>query len=301
MTILPKPGQKNFFNLVFSENKKNKILILVLCSRNYLSHISSKAQKQVWTKASEEFDIIHYVGSSDTSVRELNYIKENSNEYLTIETGDEYSNIARKTLLAFEQVVLNYDFDYIFRTNTSSYINFNNLKGFISNNFEKLDYCGVTSIVEEGDKIASGSGFFLSRENVNLLVENKEEFDYTLPDDVAIARLLKKLGKTPKNSKRKDLKSVPKPSEVFNSLSFHYRCRLDPQYHRILEPLLMKYIHKAEIKINLKIQLRYFLLRAIFFISNIWIFNKIIQKYYSFKFYGELYLGKKVIYQKKQI
>ena len=163
MTTLLKPGQKNFFNLVLFENKKNKILILVLCSRNYLSYISSKAQKQVWSKVSEDFDIIHYVGSLDPSLRDLNYIKENSNEYLTIQTGDEYPNIAKKTLLAFEQAALNYDFDYIFRTNTSSYINFNNLKGFISNNFEKLDYCGVTSIVQEGDKIASGAGFFFKQ------------------------------------------------------------------------------------------------------------------------------------------
>jgi len=130
MTILPKPGQKNFFNLVFSENKKNKILILVLCSRNYLSCISSKAQKQVWNKASEEFDIIHYVGSSDTSVRELNYIKENSNEYLIIQTGDEYSNIGQKTLLAFEQVVLNYDFDYIFVCLSPMYVHYKNWKYF---------------------------------------------------------------------------------------------------------------------------------------------------------------------------
>tara|TARA_Y100000590_G_scaffold462481_1_gene626697 strand:+ start:423 stop:1322 length:900 start_codon:yes stop_codon:yes gene_type:complete len=299
MTTLQKLGQKNFSNLVFYGNKNNKILILVLCSRNYLSHISSKAQKKVWTKASEEFNIIHYVGSLDSTVREMNYIKENSNKYLTIETGDEYSNIARKTLLAFEEVTSSYDFDYIFRTNTSSYINFNNLKGFISDNFEKLDYCGVTSIAEEGDKIASGAGFFLSRENIKLLLQNKEELDENLPDDVAIARMLKKFGKTPNNSKRKDLKSIPSPSEVFNSSSFHYRCRLDPQYHRILEPLLMKYIHKAENKIDLKIQFRYFLLRAIFFTSNIWILNKMLQKYYSFKFYGELHLGKKIIYRSK--
>ena len=53
--------------------------------------------------------------------------------------------------------------------------------------------------VEEGDTIASGAGFFLSRKNVELILTNSDKFDTSLPDDVAIARLLKNLNLTLKS------------------------------------------------------------------------------------------------------
>ena len=41
---------------------------------------------------------------------------------LSLQVSDEYSAISEKTKKAFEWVNENYSFDYIFRTNTSSYI-----------------------------------------------------------------------------------------------------------------------------------------------------------------------------------
>ena len=55
------------------DNNNPKILILVLCSRNYLSFISSKAQQKIWDKHTNNFNIIHFIGHPYTSEREVDY------------------------------------------------------------------------------------------------------------------------------------------------------------------------------------------------------------------------------------
>ena len=246
MKKLLKLGLKSYSNFVKSSLNKPKILVLVLCSRNYLSYVSSRAPKRYGIMPNT-IEVVHYIGRVDKSVREKDYLSNFSKDYLIINTDDSYSNIAKKTLLAFENVLNNYSFDYLFRSNTSSYLNFKKLISFTEENLKDLQYCGVTLTAQEGDKIASGAGIFLSRKNIELLVESKYNIDFSLPDDVAIARVLKK-SITPSESIRYDLKDVPKPKSVHFSSQFHYRCRLDPDYPRLLEPLLLSF-YQEQIKL----------------------------------------------------
>ena len=281
------------------DNNNPKVLTLVLCSRNYLSFISSKAQQKIWGKYVNDFNILHFIGHPYSSEREVDYVSEQKNNYLVLNTDDGYPNLAKKTLLAFDWAISNLDFDYLFRTNTSSFVDFKKLHKSSKSNHTNLEYSGVVLDVVEGDTIASGAGFFLSKKNVELILNNKEKFDATLPDDVAIARLLKKFEILPSSLIRKDLKKVPKPNSVYQSDHFHYRCRLDPQYHRILEPQLLKYLNRVSEKKGIVSLIYYCFLVTIFKISNIKIVYKIVQKFYSYKFYGEIYLGGKLIFSKK--
>ena len=282
------------------ENNKPKVLTLVLCSRNYLSFISSKAQQKIWEKYVNDFNILHFIGHPYSSEREVDHVSEQKDNYLVLDTDDGYPNLAKKTLLAFDWAISNLEFDYLFRTNTSSFVDFKKLHRFFKSNHNNLDYSGVVLDVVEGDTIASGAGFILSRKNVELILNNKDKFDATLPDDVAIARLLRKFEILPSNLIRKDLKKVPKPNSIFQSEHFHYRCRLDPQYHRILEPRLMKYLNRVSQKKGIVSLIYYCLLVTIFRISNIKIVYKIVQKFYSYKFYGEINLGDKLIFSNKK-
>jgi len=283
------------------DNNNPKVLTLVLCSRNYLSFISSKAQQKIWGKYVNDFNILHFIGHPYSSEREVDYVSEQKNNYLVLNTDDGYPNLAKKTLLAFDWAISNLEFDYLFRTNTSSFVDFKKLHKFSKSNHKNLEYSGVVLDVVEGDTIASGAGFFLSKKNVELILNNKEKFDATLPDDVAIARLLKKFEILPSSLIRKDLKKVPKPNSVYQSDHFHYRCRLDPQYHRILEPQLLKYLNRVSEKKGIVSLIYYCFLVTIFKISNIKIVYKIVQKFYSYKFYGEINLGDKLIFSKKNI
>jgi len=300
MKKLQKLGLKNYFNL--NEIEKNpKVLVLVLCSRNYLSYLSSKVQKKIWKEHYKDFQIVHFIGHKYHDQREVDYVGDNDNEYLVIDTKDDYYNIAKKTYLALDCINSNYEYDFIFRTNTSSYINFKILKDFVKQNFQNLDYNGSILKAVEGDTIASGAGIFLSKKNVELILENSAFFDESLPDDVAISRTLKKFNIVPKDLNRIDLKVVPSPKTVFNNTDFHYRCRLDPNYHRLLEPSLMRYLVKATNKIGLTTYFHYFVLKLTFAVSNNQLIKKIIQKYYSYKFYGEIFLGSNLIYSNKKI
>lgn len=300
MKKLQKHGPKNYSNL--NEIEKNpKVLVLVLCSRNYLSFISSKVQKKIWKKHYKDFQVIHFIGQKYHDQRESDYVGHNEKEYLVVDTKDDYYNIAKKTFLALDNINSNYDYDFVFRTNTSSHINFKILKEYVKKNFQHLDYSGSRLKVAEGDTIASGAGIFLSKKNVELILENSSYFDESLADDVAISRALKQFNIFPKDVSRTDLKFVPSPKSVINNSDFHYRCRLDPNYHRLLEPPLMRYLAKATNKIGVTTYFHYFVLKFTFAISNIQLIKKIIQKYYSYKFYGEIFLGSNLIYSNKKI
>ena len=52
----------------------------------------------------------------------------------------------------------------------------------------------------------------------------------------------------------------------------------------------MRYLAKATKKIGLTTYFHYFVLKLTFAISNIKLLKKILQKYYSFKFYGEIFM-----------
>ena len=95
MKKLQKLGPKNYSNL--NEIKKNpKVLVLVLCSRNYLSFLSSKVQKKIWKEHLKDFQIIHFIGQKYRDQRELDYVGDKDSEYLVVDTNDDYYNIAKK-------------------------------------------------------------------------------------------------------------------------------------------------------------------------------------------------------------
>jgi hypothetical protein len=95
--------------------------------------------------------------------------------------------ILDKTIKAFEYCLANYDFDYIVRTNNSSFWDINVLS---NRGFET-----VSAIMGEyyGTYYPSGSGMILPRNNVIQLVSNKHLFNYNTHDDVAIGEVMNKL------------------------------------------------------------------------------------------------------------
>lgn len=240
------------------------------------------------------------MGTKELNEREKSYIETNNKEYLFLNTEDSYSNLAKKTLMAFQEIYKNYEFDFIFRTNTSSFIDLKILENYLNFESNNLSYSGKITETKEGFTFASGAGFFISKQNISILLKNKELFDETLPDDVAIAKTLSQHMIFPTNLSRVDLKNVPNPRTIKENKEFHYRCRLDPQFHRFLEPLLFKYLNfVSKDKSIISKQFAYIFVKLLFNFSNIKINRKLIQKYYSYKFYGELQIGNKIIYRMK--
>ena len=116
-------------------NKKSttsnlKILILVLSSKTYPSSRNKKAIKKTWgSNLKDNFEIMFYESG------ETEKIIDNT---LFVETDTSSKNLGYKLLLALDWCTKNTDYDFIFRTNTSSFVNTIELENFISNNLEDL-------------------------------------------------------------------------------------------------------------------------------------------------------------------
>jgi hypothetical protein len=157
---------------------------------------------------------------------------------------DLYSLIGIKTVEAFKASINNFDFDYIYRTNVSSYIDLIKLNEFV-NNKPRDGYYGGAVGTHQGISFASGCGYFLSRDVVNKVLENRKLWDHNLIDDVSLGKLLtKELDIEVQEIGRLDLESANfSQLEIENKSQtiFHYRCKAASPN---LSIKIMKSLHK---------------------------------------------------------
>ncbi len=150
----------------------------------------------------------------------------------TIHTNvpEHYSLIGKKTLEAFEACVENLEFDYIYRTNVSSYLDLPGMNGFIESKPLSNFYAGTIGN-HQGVNFASGSGYFISRDLVIEVIRNQKFWDHNLIDDVSLGKLFEtKLKIGIEEVKRTDIDSTDTLSQKIaesSSVVFHYRCKSD--------------------------------------------------------------------------
>jgi hypothetical protein len=118
----------------------------------------------------------------------------------TVEQGDRiftqvpetYTNIGAKTLAAFRHALDNYRFDFLFRTNTSSYVNRKMLKAFVQTSPNRRYYAGFVGHCD-GISYASGTGIIMSRDLVVAAVKDRH-WNFDQIDDVAIGHSMRRAG-----------------------------------------------------------------------------------------------------------
>lgn len=242
-----------------------RILVLVLAiNKNPWLEIEREGQNATWSKSCpDNVTILRYVGTdryrfiwklidkswkvnqrvSDFSkgkwrIFSINWvlkIRKNKGTQLNLNEGeivthvpDIYSLIGEKTLDAFQACYENLDFDYIFRTNVSSYIDLEALRFFLKDKPRDNFYAGAIGNLH-GVSFASGSGYFLSRDLVIKTLENRSFWNHNFIDDVSLGKLLTvNLDIAIKPVGRIDIDST---DLVFNKItenarkSFHYRCK----------------------------------------------------------------------------
>ena len=108
--------------------------------------------------------------------------------------GDEclIPGILYKTVEALSYF-LSFDYDFVWRTNLSSVLDFEGLQrylGTINSSGFYGGYVGKALSVGENIFFASGAGFLMSRDVAEYLVLNKDSLRWDLIDDVAIGALL---------------------------------------------------------------------------------------------------------------
>jgi hypothetical protein len=103
-----------------------------------------------------------------------------------------YLNTNPKTIAGLRHMLDNYAFDYLFRTNTSTYVNRQLLANFVEELPVRRYYGGFIG-ESNGIRYASGTCTLLSRDAVEVIVADPQ-WEYNVIDDVAIGRSMRRAG-----------------------------------------------------------------------------------------------------------
>ena len=211
-----------------------KIATMVISSNTYPAVRNSKMQKNLFLNGSFSNNLTFWYQAGDQ--KQLNGNKFNLIENdLFIDTSDSTLNMGMKTLLAFEWLEQNYEYDFVVRPTPSSYINHDNLVNFIKSNLldDKYIYAGklqsTNNKYKEPIDFISGSTFILNRASVQRILENKNKWDHSYWDDVALSILMSDLNIGYQETERFDVAGNPLGQNIPTSF-YQYRCRADNHY-----------------------------------------------------------------------
>lgn len=191
-----------------------KILILILsCNHPVYKLLANEGINKTWNSIDiDNMPTFFYEGGYKESYRDKSTI------YLT--ESDDYANITKKTIEAFSYCIDNFDFDYIFRTNSSSYVNKYKLLEWLSDKPLNNFYSGIIG-VHNNIKYASGSGYSISKDLVEKILKNKNLIDINDYDDISVGKFLNTdIFPAP----RKDLDCATSIDYEIDKY-FHYRCK----------------------------------------------------------------------------
>jgi hypothetical protein len=166
---------------------------------------------------------------------------------------EDWSLIGLKTIDAFKYVLEHYEFDFLFRTNTSSYVDVPLLKRHLENKASKSLYAGVIGHAFGKMEFASGAGILMSRDVVAQICRQENYWKHGLVDDVALAELVSTFESPPvplEPLPRLDLGSLSMAIETNPQTireNFHFRCKSKSAEETVA---IMKHIHAVKQGVN---------------------------------------------------
>jgi hypothetical protein len=173
---------------------KKVIVLLLTREKDGQFIMTENVIRQTWANnTNKNCEVWYYYGDNPEFKVENNIIR------CPIPEG--FANIGKKTICAFEYL-LNMEFDFILRANSSSYVNIDKLVEYIQNIPTEKYYGGSPisffggGIKDEDElnppkKCAHGCGFLLSRDLVELIVEKQNQWGHHMIDDMALCRFMK--------------------------------------------------------------------------------------------------------------
>lgn len=174
-----------------------KILILVLSFNEEPFSTLMRTQQQTFDSIEAEgVKTVYYHGGLFPQ-GSLKFAAKYSNphsswERVAFDITDEYYYMAGKFQKALEYTK-DFEYDYIFRTNSSSYVNKKALVKFAESLPKEKLYAGWEIEGNAGYNVCSGAGFFLSPDTAKILRDNIDP-DFEREEDVYCAQLLHEHG-----------------------------------------------------------------------------------------------------------
>jgi hypothetical protein len=141
-----------------------------------------------------------------------------------------------KTVAGFRHILASHEFDYVLRTNSSTYVNLSMLSDYVQN-LPSTNFYGGTLWTSGAVNYATGTSMLLSRDLVERVVDDPK-WDFDLVDDLAVGMAMSRAG-VPLNAfpridvcTSEDLVSLS--IETLRS-SFIVRCKgLDDREHDVI-------------------------------------------------------------------
>jgi hypothetical protein len=215
-----------------------KIIILIIAQKKQPYIELEAACRNTWASVNHPDIQILYLHAQP------NVISHIDNDELIVNGEEGLYNIGYKTIKAFEYCLNNLEFDYIYRTNLSSYVDQVGLYKYA--NTCPLDdvYNGVIGNYND-ISFASGSGYLISKNLVKYTVTNKNEWNHIdFIDDVSLAKVLKSNNISPTYVNRIDILDDNALTSFDTSTiqdCFHFRCKSETDRQHDIKVMNMLY------------------------------------------------------------
>lgn len=216
--------------------KGPKVLCLIISSDNMQAYLDlQKIWKSYMHSDPAHFEV--YFIQGDPELPTAHAIK---GDHLFVKTAESYApGIVNKTVLSIEALMSRMDeFDYVLRTNLSSFYVFPRLLNFVKTLPKERCYCGIQMHTPASwhpnfglINFVSGAGILLSKDLAKMMVNEKEEiFKYSseLPDDVLIGYFYQKRGILSMPAERVDFPTREAwlaNKHRISDKSFHFRAK----------------------------------------------------------------------------
>lgn len=223
-----------------------KVLILVLsCNEEPWISLLNK-QKETWDSINiDNVKTLYYYANPNVNGSTIH----GNDLILKINETKDFKNRIAKLKMAFESV-LDLEWDFIFRTNSSSYIDKKRLLNFAQNLPLEKCYCGIPLVHDNTIKFATGCGYFISRDYVEFLIKNIDEQANFYGDDVYISALLGQKITTGAtlmeiwDFEENELQQGMSTIKFTDTYPYHYRCKTMIKGDRSKDILAFDAIHR---------------------------------------------------------
>lgn len=182
-----------------------KILFLIIAGGGPIHDQDETAQRKTWAIAdTASIQVIWLRGHSEN-------VYKFQDRTLFVPCVPSFESILEKTILGFNWVLENVEFDYLIRSNTSTYFQVNRVikrigkieEGELGGTFE-TNRRRIPEF-DKGYRYLNGSGLYMTRNSALALATLNPHFYSGLPDDLSIFKYMMSLGFRPIPIKRNNL------------------------------------------------------------------------------------------------
>lgn len=214
-----------------------KIIILIIANDSPQYYLD---MQEMWRKYMNTHpNITAFFIKSDPNLQQ-DVVLDNDKNTIYIRGYEHYlPGIFNKTIASIKYCLQTMDFDFIYRTNLSSFLDLNKMYDFFLSN--KIDFGGAIGN-KDGIVFSSGCGFILSKEACIYLTENSShELHNIYLDDVVIGYILNKKY-PPEVIGRNDISNIADPCFMNNTTNiFHFRCKSTDNHEETCQKMQILY------------------------------------------------------------